>query len=286
MNVRKVLIIEGCVNAIIALIKLVVGLMVQSTAIIADAAHSLTDVANNGLAFVVTGYSEQPADEEHRYGHQKYETLAVFALATSLVIVAFEVVSSAIERFSEAPSHSPVALWLLIICIGINIALTTWEHFWAKRLDSALLHADAKHTLSDVLTSVAIIIGWQIASQGYPWVDAAFAVVVALIIVYFAYGLFKKAIPVLVDSTPLKERELRAVISSVPQVLHVRRIRSRFDGKYLSADVVIVVDSQLSTAASHQVADKVEQVLVSEFNVQDTLVHVEPANIESNTHSQ
>lgn len=276
MNVRKVLFIEGLANAVIALIKLIVGLMVQSTAIIADAAHSLTDIANNVLAYVVMGYSEKPADEDHQYGHQKYETLAVFALATSLVVVAFEVISSAVGRLDKTPEHDPVGLWLLVICIGVNIALTTWEHYWAKRLDSSLLHADAKHTLSDVLTSVAIIIGWQIACRGYPWVDAVFAVMVALVIIYFAYRLFKQAIPILVDSTPLNEKALRNAIEALPKVSAVNRIRSRFDGRHLSADVVIVVDAGLSTRASHQIADKVEQVLVSQFNVQDTLVHVEP----------
>ncbi|MCY7296437.1 cation diffusion facilitator family transporter [Alteromonas sp. a30] len=277
MKVRQVLFIEGAVNVLIALIKLVVGLMVQSTAIIADAAHSLTDVANNGLAYIAIQYSEKPADEDHRYGHHKYETLAIFALAMSLVIVAFEVITSAIERFNSTPEHSNVGLWLMVICILINTALTTWEHHWAKKLNSSLLHADAKHTFSDVLTSIAIIVGWQIASRGYPWVDALFAIFVALIIVYFAYSLFKQAIPVLVDSTFLDEVKVKEAIHAIPKVKDVDRIRSRYDGKHLSVDVIISVEPQLSTQESHRVADKVEHLLATSFDAHDILVHVEPS---------
>ena len=282
MKVRQVLLIEGAVNVLIALIKLVVGLMVQSTAIIADAAHSLTDVANNGLAFIAINYSEKPADDDHRYGHHKYETLAVFALAMSLVIVAFEVVTSAIGRFNTTPEQSDVALWLMVLCILVNTALTYWEHGWAKKLNSTLLHADAKHTLSDVLTSVAIIVGWQIASRGYPWVDALFAIIVAGVIVFFAYRLFKQAIPVLVDSTFLDESAVRKAILALPKVHQVSRVRSCYDGKHLSVDVIIAVKPDLSTTDSHRVADDVEALLATQFEAQDIIVHVEPVASQGN----
>lgn len=276
MTVKKVLLFEGIVNLLLAILKFVIGLTVQSTAIIADAAHSISDVANNGLAFLAIRFSEHPADEDHPYGHHKFETLAVFALASSLVIIAFEVIIHAIGRIGEPPTDSKIGFWLLVGCIIANIALTTWEHYWAKKLDSHLLHADAKHTLSDVLTSIAVLVGWQLASIGYYWVDAAAAMMVAAIIFYFAFHLFKQSIPILVDKTYLDEAAVGCAIGKIPDIKSVRRIRSRFNGKDTSADVIVTVAPAMTTEAAHHVANQVEQLLISQFNVKDAVVHIEP----------
>lgn len=276
MTVKKVLLLEGIVNLVLAILKFIIGLTVQSTAIIADAAHSISDVANNGLAFLAIRFSEQPADEDHPYGHHKFETLAVFALASSLVIIAFEVIIHAVGRIGEPPTDSRVGFWLLIGCLGANIILTIWEHYWAKKLNSHLLHADAKHTLGDVLTSIAVIIGWQLANYGYYWVDPVAAILVAGIIIYFAYQLFKQSIPILVDKTYLDEAAVGYAIAKIPEIKSVVRIRSRFSGKHTSADIVVTVVPTMTTEESHQVANQVENLLVSQFGVEDAVVHIEP----------
>ena len=276
MNVRKVLIIEGVVNIVLATLKLIVGIMVQSTAIIADAAHSLSDVANNGVAFLAIRVSEKPADEDHPYGHEKFETLAVFALASSLVIVAFEVIIHAIERIGEPPENSPIGFWLLVICILVNIGLTVWEHYWAKKLDSNLLHADAKHTLGDVFTSAAVIVGWQLASMGWYWFDTISAIAVACIIFYFAYHLFKQSIPILVDGTTLDEASVGYTIGKIQGIESVHNIRSRYNGKHIAADLSIRVAPEMTTEEAHKLADKVENILKQQFNVEDAIVHIEP----------
>ena len=139
--------------------KVVVGLMTHSTAILADAFHSLTDVGNNVVAWFAIKHAEQPADHDHPYGHQKFVPLAIFFLATLLVVLAVGVVSTAIARFGEPVENSRIGLILLIAALLINIVLTLWQHQWAQKLDSALLEADARHTFSDVLSSVAIIVG-------------------------------------------------------------------------------------------------------------------------------
>lgn len=276
MQVTRVLVIEGLVNFVMALLKLVVGLLTQSTAIMADAAHSMTDIANNVLAYFAIRTAQKPADHDHPYGHQKYETLGVFILATSLAIVAFEIFWHAIERFGEPVEQSGVGLALLLGVIIANIALTIWEHHWARRLDSTILHADAKHTLSDVLTSLAAIVGWQMAARGWPWLDTLFAVMMSLVVFYFAFKLFKQAIPILVDATDLDAPAVRAAVLALPQVHSVRRFRSRTDGKQLTADIIISVNSQLSTGESHEIADSVELLLKTKFGIAETLVHIEP----------
>lgn len=276
MHVRKVLLIEGGLNALITTSKMTVGVMTGSAAVIADAVHSLTDLANNIFAWLAVKLAESPADSSHPYGHQKFEQLAVFALASLLTIVAFEVIVNAVERFGQPVEQSIFGLVILIFSLVINIGLTLWESHWAKRLDSEILHADATHTLSDVLTSAVVIVGWQLAARGYYWIDTLFALVVSSIIFYLAFKLFQRAIPVLVDQSRYPPEELEAVVNNIPAVITVGNIRSRDTGKGQVADVTVTVCANLSTLESHQIADKIERVLADKFDIQDVVVHIEP----------
>jgi cation diffusion facilitator family transporter len=276
MGVRKILLIEGCVNLLIMLLKLAVGLMSNSAAIIADALHSLTDVANNVVAWMAVKMAEEPADSDHPYGHQKYEQLAVFIIAFLLSVVAFEVMVSAFRRFGQPVKQSTVGLTIMFITLLVNISLSLWERGWAKRLDSDILHADASHTFSDVLTTLVVIVGWQLAAQGYYWLDTIFAVMVALIILYLAFKLFQRAIPILVDHSELDPKDVSQAVSDIVEVRGVRRVRSRTSSKGHSADVVVMVDPKLSTTDSHLIADDIEKVLADKFDIQDVVVHIEP----------
>lgn len=276
MHVRKILLIEGGLNAIITLCKMTVGLMTGSAAVVADAVHSLTDLVNNLFAWLAIKIAESPADGSHPYGHQKFEQLAVFALASLLTIVAFEVIVSAVERFGEPVEQSILGLAILIISLLFNIGLALWEGYWAKRLDSEILNADATHTISDVLTSVVVIIGWQLAARGYYWIDTIFALVVSSIIFYLAFKLFQRAVPVLVDQSRYPPEQLKEAVNSIPAVITVGNVRSRDTGKGQVADVTVTVSANLSTVESHHIADQIEGVLAEKFDIQDVVVHVEP----------
>lgn len=280
MGVRKVLLIEGCVNLLIMLLKLAVGLMTNSAAIIADALHSLTDVANNIVAWMAVKMSEAPADSDHPYGHQKYEQLAVFIVASLLSVVAFEVVINAFGRLGQPVEQSAVGLAIMLMTLTVNIGLSLWERRWAKRLDSEILRADASHTFSDVLTTLVIIVGWQLAAQGYFWLDTMFAVMVALIILYLAFKLFQTAIPILVDHSDLDPKDVSQAVNDIADVQAVRRVRSRESAKGHSADVIVMVDPRLSTTDAHLIADDIEKVLADKFDIQDVMVHIEPMTKE------
>ncbi|GIX21280.1 MAG: cation transporter [Gammaproteobacteria bacterium] len=283
MKVRTVLLVEGLANAVLAATKFVVGLYTGSTAILGDALHSLTDLANNVIAFIVARIAEQPPDHDHPYGHQKFEPLAVFVLAGLLVVVAFELVSRALGRFGEAPRHDAQALLVMGATLLINVVVTLWEHRWARRLGSDLLLADARHTLGDVLVTASVIAGWQLAVHVAPWLDSLCALLVAGLVAYLAYDLFRRAVPVLVDSAAYDGGQLAAAVRTVPGVLAVPRVRSRRQGSTLVADVVLKVDGALSTHEAHAIADAVEQLLAARFGIQDTTVHIEPAEGKSSS---
>jgi len=275
-RLQRVIVITGLGNLVVLVAKTVVGISTGSLALLGDAIHSLADLANNVVALVVVRLANAPPDREHPYGHQKFETLTVFGLAVLLAVLAVEIMVRAINPSSrEIVEHG----WGLAVMLGVlvvNVAVTAWERIWAKRLRSEILRADSQHTLSDVLVTIGVIAGWQFAARGYPWLDPVFAVGVALVVMVLAYGLFRRAIPVLVDSISHEPENIATVLRSVEGIRTIRRIRSRWVGMTSSVDVVVTVAPELPTSEAHVVADAVEKTLLESFDIEDVTVHIEP----------
>lgn len=278
---RRVIVVEGCINLLVVALKLVVGISTQSMAVLADAFHSLADAANNVLTWFVVRVAAKPPDANHPYGHRKFETIAVFALATLLAVMAVELVLHAARTTSQVVASEPWALALMVGVLVINIGLAAWQRYWAHRLDAEILHADASHTFGDVLTSVAVIAGWQFAAMGVWWLDRATALLVAGLVFYLAWGLYRRAIPILVDEASIDADVMSAAISDVAGVLAVGRARSRWTGSNPVADIVIYVDPDLSTRRAHEIADQVEHRLQEQLAIGDVTVHVEPMGDET-----
>jgi len=275
-KVQRLIIIEGCANLLMLLVKLFVGLSTGSLAVLADAIHSLTDVANNIVAWIVIRLSALPADREHPYGHRKFETLAVFGLATLLAVFAFEIARNAITRETTEIISGGWELALMIGVLVVNIVLASWQRYWATRLKSGIMLADAAHTFADVLTTVVVIIGWQLSSMGFLIMDRLCALGVAGLVFYLAYRLYKTAFPVLVDEYAIDPEDLKNAVMNIPGVKSVGRIRSRWIGSEIAIDIVVSVNAELSTEESHRIADQVETMIEDKFQVGDAFIHVEP----------
>ncbi|MDW3095026.1 MAG: cation diffusion facilitator family transporter [Gammaproteobacteria bacterium] len=275
-KVRSILIIEGFANLIILTIKAWVGIYTGSSAILSDALHSLSDLFNNILAFTLIKISSYGPDLNHPYGHRKFETLAVFILATLLSVVAIEIVFRAFERIGNPILLSQWGFILMCGVLVINIGISSWEHYWAVRLDSEILKADARHTLSDILTTVAVIGGWQLAARGYPMFDFLLSLGISIFVLYLAYTLFSKCIPILVDSTSLDHEQVISYIEQLHGVVKVRRMRSRVIEHGIFADIIVIVGRHLSTNESHAIADQIEHKLAELYGMEDVVIHIEP----------
>ncbi|MDC8831092.1 cation diffusion facilitator family transporter [Alteromonas gilva] len=283
-KITRVLLIEGAVNLALCITKLAVGTATQSAVILADALHSLTDLLNNVVAVVALRISHKPADNSHRYGHQKFEYLAIFMLSVLLVVVAIELVLYAIENHGNVVEQSRSGLIILVIAIAVNVVLSRWEAKQAQLLHSHLLAADAKHTLSDVLTSMAVLIGWQLATMGYYWLDTLFCFVVAAVVIRLAWQLFQQALPVLVDADKTREifspDQLSNIVKEFSDIHRVTSIRSRAMGEAIIADLTIVVNPLLSVTAAHSLSHAFESRLKETFNLYDVMIHIEPETEE------
>ncbi|NVK56741.1 MAG: cation transporter [Alteromonadaceae bacterium] len=280
-KITRVLLIEGSVNILLCIVKFVVGSVTQSAVILADALHSLTDLFNNVIALVAMRISHKPPDESHRYGHQKFEYLAIFMLSVLLVVVAVELVIYAFENHGKVVQQSHSGLIILVGAIVVNFLLSRWEAKQGQLLKSNLLTADAKHTLSDVLTSMAVLVGWQLAAMGYYWLDTLFCLVVAVVVGRLAWQLFQQALPVLVDADITNEifspDKLSNLVKEFADIHRVTSIRSRAMGDSTIADLTIKVNPQLSVTDAHTLSHTFERRLKEVFNVYDVMIHIEPA---------
>ena len=275
-QVRRVIVIEGLANVAVLALKLVVGVSTGSLAVLGDALHSLSDVANNAVAWFVVRISSQPPDRDHPYGHRKFETLAVFVLATLLTVLGIELALGALRREAQPTAGDPWALPLMLGVLLINVALASWEGAWARRLSSDILGADARHTFADVLTTIVVIVGWQLSAHGYPWLDTVCAIAVAAFVLALAFGLFRRAIPILVDSIAVEPEAVGDVARAVHGVRRVKTVRSRSTGGSTAIDMVVTVDSGITAAEAHAITDAIEEELRAHLSIDDVTIHVEP----------
>jgi len=275
-DVRRIILIEGSVNLVVLVAKTVVGFSTGSLGILSDAIHSLTDVVNNIIAWMVVRLSSTPPDRKHPYGHRKFETLAVFFLASLLVLLSFELALQAISKDDTEIVNSVWGMAVMLAILVINITVSIWQRMWARRLQSDILLADASHTFSDVLTTVVVIVGWQLSAMGYVWLDRVCALGVSALVLYLAYVLFKKSLPILTDEYSIEPELISKSIENINGLHQIRRIRSRWIGADKSIDLIVSVDPQLSTEESHKIASTIERQIENDFGITDISIHVEP----------
>ncbi len=280
--VQGVIVVEGLANLAVLILKVIVGFTTGSLAILADAVHSFSDLANNIVVWFVIKLSAEPPDREHPYGHRKFETVAVFALAVLLFVIAIEVVLRAVQRGSPNVAQSTPALATMLAVLAINIGISLWERRRARELNSDILHADASHTFSDALTTIVVIAGWQLSVFGLPWMDTMCAFGVAGLIAYLAIGLLKKVLPVLVDEYAIEPRAISSNVMTVPGVKSVRQVRSRWLGSGVAVDMILTVDPDISATEAHDISDTVEELIGDCFQVDDISIHIEPDNEDYN----
>ena len=278
-QVRRVLLTLLVVNLAIVATKLGVGLVADSLAVLGGALDSAVDALNNGLGLVLVRVAAQAPDEDHPYGHRKFETLGMLALVGFLSISCFELARSAVGHLlhrGHAVAVTNGQLALLAVSLGVNIAVSWYERVRGQALGSDLLVADASHTRADAFVTSGILVGVWAARRGWWWADPAVALGVALVIVRVAYGILARAVPVLVDERALPPSTIQQTAEAVTGVRQAYGIRSRGAPPVRYAEVTIAVDRTASVADAHAIADEVEGRLKRDLELAEVLVHVEP----------
>jgi cation diffusion facilitator family transporter len=279
--IRRVLLALLVANLAVVGAKLGVGVVSSSLSVLGDALHSTIDALNNVLALLVIGVAAKAPDEDHPYGHGKFETLGALAIVGFMSITCFELVRDAASRLAAgraAPVISNLQFGVLGCTLGANVLVALYETRRGRELQSDLLLADAAHTRADVFITAGVLIGMMLARQGLWWADPALALIIALFIVRIAYEIFRRTVPVLVDARALPDTTIRQAAERVPGVERAYGIRSRggaaAHARY--AEVTIAVDRLATVEAAHAVADAVEERLKAELQLHEVTVHIEP----------
>jgi cation diffusion facilitator family transporter len=268
-------------NLSVVALKLVAFVSSQALSVVAEAVHSSLDASNNVFALWIARVATRAPDDDHPYGHSKFETLGALVLVGFLSITVFELLRRAIARLvsGEMPDArgTPLALVVMVVSIVVGLAVTLWEARRGRELGSHILLADAAHTRSDVLTTAAVIAGLVAIRAGYGQVDPWITIAVAIIIARTGWQIVRETVPVLVDERAVDPERIQRVAEAVPQVESCYRIRSRGRPGQMFAEVTIAVAGELDVKRSHEIADEVERRVAAELGAHEVVVHVEPA---------
>jgi len=271
-------------------IKIVVGFLTGSLSLFADALHSVTDSLNNVLGLLAIKFASPYPDRDHPYGHQKFEAVVALGIAAFLGIACFEILKGAVMRLIEGLQKGlvpltigPAELWILLIVLGINIFVTFYERREGVRVGSAILVADAQHTMSDVWVTITVMAGligawWgnQINVPQLQWLDVILSFPVAVLVFRSGWSVLQDNLPWLVDEMAIDPEVIQQLTLEVPGVINCHSISSRgIVGRQIFIEMHLIVNTQ-DVSIAHTITEAVEQKLEERFPPARILIHVEP----------
>lgn len=274
-------------NLILSVFKALAGVIAHSGAMISDAVHSASDVFSSIIVIIGVRISAKASDDEHPYGHERFECVAAIVLSVVLFLTGLMIGIGAVRNIAGGDYQNltvpgVLSLAAAFISIIVKEAMYWYTRSYAERYDSSALMADAWHHRSDALSSVGALIGIAAARMGFPVMDAVASLVICFFIAKAAYDIFKDAIDKMVDHSCEKETEaaLLDCASSQQGVLGVDVLHTRVFGNKIYVDIEISADSSLSLAEGHQIAEQVHTAIEQQFpKVKHIMVHVNPSEV-------
>lgn len=279
------------VNLVLAIVKIVGGIIGQSQSLLADGLHSLSDLASDAMVLVAAKHAGEEADDDHPYGHGRFETLGTVGLSLFLILVALGIAYDAAHRVFEGEAQSAPQLFTLgiaIFSILANEGLYHFTHRVGVRINSKMLIANAWHHRSDAISSIVVLVGIAGALLGLPILDPIAAVIVALMIAKIGYDLGYHSLQELVDTAldPETVEKIKEKILENEEVLEMHMLRTRRMGHTALVDVHVLVQPKLSVSEGHHISVDVERALIESFDeINDVTVHIDPENDEYETFS-
>jgi cation diffusion facilitator family transporter len=286
-SVRRVLYGVLFLNLAVAFVKIALGYATGAISILSDGFHSLTDSASNVVALIGISVARRPPDENHPYGHRKYETMASIGIVVFLLLVLVEVVHAAVARLqtSSAPDVAADGIGLMLLTLVVNLTVVWYEKREGHRLASEVLLADAHHTQSDVLTTGAVLLALFGVWLGYPLLDPLAALLVAMFILYACWQIAQGASRILSDEIVIAEGDVRTIVQRVPGVLGCEKIRTRGTSDYVFMDLHVWVDGNTTLSDAHHTSHIVKDALMEAFpHLADVVIHIEPPPLDHRPH--
>ncbi|MCD2138039.1 cation diffusion facilitator family transporter [Salinicoccus halitifaciens] len=290
---QRATIIGIIVNLILAVVKGIGGIMGNSRALVADAAHSASDVVSSIAVYIGVRAAQKPPDREHPYGHGKSENVATLIVAILLVVVGFEIMYNSISSiWSDTTNEvtSMIVLYIIIFSLIVKEILFQYKYRLGTRINSPALIADAWHHRTDAISSAVALVGVGLTLIGarydIPYLeffDPIAGAVIAVIIMYMGFQLAKEAVSMTLEVV-LNEREAAGLMDtamSVDKVVQVDALSARSHGSYVIVDIKISVDASITVEDGHRIGRNVKQQLIRKHDiVRDVNVHVNPYDFD------
>ena len=278
----RVTVVGAVLDLLLGTVKVSIGFIGHSQALIADGVHSISDLASDALILAAARQAHAGPDEEHPYGHARIQTAATVLLAVSLALVAIGIAWNSIGDIGSAKTLPEVGYLALIVAAGSVVIKEGMYHYTvrsARRLQSNLLKANAWHHRSDAFSSLVVIAGVGGSIAGFPWADPVAAVVVAALIIQVAWKIGREGYDELIDTgvSPDIAKQISEKIRRVDGVAEMHQLRTRKMGSKIFADVHIRVSPRISVSEGHRIGDAVETQLEASFSsLHDVIVHIDP----------
>lgn len=280
IKVKKILVIILFFNIFVAISKLVIGLIINSSSVIADSIHSMSDSTSNIIGIIAIMLASKPKDKEHPYGHKKFETIASISIGIILLTLGVSLIKTSIKNFfNQSPLYITFdSLLIILFTLIINIFVSIYENKQGHKLNSSLLIADSLHTRSDIFISLGVLISLICIKLGLPpIIDVITSFIISFLILYSSYEILKDNLSPLIDKNIIDEDTILEILKDFNSIYDVHNIRSRGFKDYIFIDMHIKVDPNLNVDEAHTLVHNVEDTLSSKLNREiDLIIHVEP----------
>lgn len=278
---RRISLVSIIANVVLSLVKIIIGTVAKSSAIVADGFHSVSDVVSTLIALWGIEISSKENDENHQYGHEKFEAVMGKMLAIVLLITAGYIAWGGYDRIIKNEFEVPSAI--AIVAAVLSIVAKEWMFHYTKagalKIDSSVLMADAWHHRSDALSSIGSLIGVMGARMGYPIFDPIASIAIGLLIAKMAVEIYLKSVKELTDSAADEKtvEEINKIILSVEGVIDIDMLKTRLHGNRLYVDLEISVNKDLTLLEAHDIAENVHDIIEkSNDKIKHCMVHVNP----------
>ncbi|WP_423409151.1 cation diffusion facilitator family transporter [Heyndrickxia sp. MSNUG] len=264
---------------ILSALKLFVGYISDSEALMADGLNNTTDILASVSVLIGLRLSQKPADDDHLYGHWKSEMVASMVASFIMILVGLQVLYSAVTSIFEGGNEAPdlISAWTGMFAALIMYLVYRYNRKLALKIKSHSVMAAAKDNLSDSWVSIGTAVGIIGSQFGLPWLDPVTAVIVGGLILKTGWDIFREASHQLTDGFDVDLiKEYKETICEVPGVKGIKDLKARSYGNNIVVDTVITVNPTLDISTAHDISTRVEQKLVDKFEIYDVHVHVEP----------
>lgn len=279
---KKVALISVFAAIIITSGKLIIGLLTGSLGILSEALHSGLDFVAAAITYFAVKISDKPADENHHYGHGKYENLSAFVETLLLFVTCIWIIYEATNRLISGKTEIEISYWSYLVVIAsiiIDYSRSKALMRVAKKYNSQALEADALHFSTDIWSSAVVLIGLVCAQFGFFMADSIAALIVAAIVIFIAFRLGKRSIDVLLDRTSIDTYvKVEDLLKTIPEVLRYHNLKIRTSGAYTFIELNIHVNPDLTIEKAHEISHHVEETICKNIEKCEVHVHEEPEN--------